>query len=296
MKYPVMNLGPRMGGMLEDYQNEINRLKDKLNKPNPGAYGYLPPSSQFPGPPPPPPPSAPSEPSGTATYFGPRPGPIVATGEPKPSNPNEITIIRKPAPPPPPPSGPSNPFSPRPSVVTGIPPAPYSEYNPPVPAPGSYGLPPLEPPSGGCQSGYTWTPSGCKKDVPTTPDRPPMYPPPPALTTPPSLTTTQTPATTGMVPTGGVNSTPPGATGGGAPVASTDCSGPGQFWDGRQCRGSVGSLPTIPGGGSSGVTAASEINAGAGAGGLTSVMGFMGKVRMAGVRPASPFLPQVRLR
>ncbi len=46
-RYPVMNLRPRprLGGLLEDYQAEINKFKTDLQKaypPNPGAYGYPP--------------------------------------------------------------------------------------------------------------------------------------------------------------------------------------------------------------------------------------------------------------
>ena len=41
----------RLGGMLEDYQNEINKFKsdlEKANPPNPGAYGYNPPPTNYP--------------------------------------------------------------------------------------------------------------------------------------------------------------------------------------------------------------------------------------------------------
>ena len=39
-------------------------------------------------------------------------------------------------------------------------------------------------------------------------------------------------------------------------AAQAACTGPGQFWDGRQCRGSVGSMPGLPGGMPGEVTAA----------------------------------------
>ncbi len=98
-RYPVMNLRPRpqLGGLLEDYQNEINHLKDQLYHGQ-AFSGYNPPPMQYPpsnppaNPPPPPGPAT----QGGATYFGPRPGPMVATGSPKPPNPNDITVVKPP--------------------------------------------------------------------------------------------------------------------------------------------------------------------------------------------------------
>lgn len=294
MRYPVVNLF-QMGGLLEDYQKENDAFKEKLSRlnqqaaaqyaaANPGPVYHAPQWPIEPPPPPPPPPPVTGQPGG-ATYFGPRPGPMVATGyppTPPPPNPNEIQVIVPPRPPPPPPPG--LPQNPPPTVSTGIPPLPHAF------GPSDYGYPPI-PPAQSCPPGYTWTPSGCLKDTPSIPDRPPMSQP-----------VVNAPQPTGMVPTGGggINSTPswntaPGALRSETPgVASVDC-GPGKFWDGRECRGSVGSIPTIPGGGGpSGTVAATGFNPGGGYGGAS----FMGQVPLR-ANPhelGAPRLPMLRIR
>lgn len=246
MRYPVVNLG----GLLEDYQLELTNLKDKLSNIAREAASQF--AARFPVPPfqpprfpsassipvrnpEPPPPPAPAGP----TYFPPRMGPIVATGTPPPPpkpDPNLIRVIvpKKPELPPRRPSG--LPLYPPNTVSTGIPPAPYSYPGPEPP------YPPIPEPQS-CPEGWTWTPSGCKKNTPSIPDIPPSsvrMPPPPISTTPPPSSPT------------GINSTPSWNTAPGATrpseTASVDC-GPGKFWDGRQCRGSVGAMPSIPGGG-----------------------------------------------
>lgn len=191
MRYPVVNLGARggrMGGMLEDYQNEINNLKAKLNT---GGYSqpgrtpvYMPP---LPPPPPIEPPSSP--PSAYAPAIS------VYTGASE-----EETL------PPYPPN----------TVSTGIPP---NLANPPWP-PIDYGYPPIPPP-GACPPGQTWTPSGCKPNVPSVD----QYLPPPPEPTP---TVTTTPPPPPSVETGMAPPSRPG-------VASVDC-GPGRYWDGVQCQ------------------------------------------------------------
>lgn len=279
MKYPVMNLRPRMGGMLEDYQNDINRLKAALNAQRSAFSGYTPPPSQYPPAPPLPPPAPPE--GGGATYFPPRQPGMVATGRPKPPNPNDITVVKPPAPPPVPTGGGLNPYGLRPGVVTGL---PESEptFRP------DFGYPPVpEKPTQECPPGYTWTPSGCLQNVPSI-DRTQVTQAPtvPTPTSSAMVPTIQTPATSGMVPGLSVNIQPssergPGATAGdGASVASMDC-GPGRFWDGTQCRGSVGSLPSIPGGamGPSGIS--NNINFNPGEAGASGGM-LLGRVRLMG--------------
>lgn len=290
MRYPVVNIY-RMGGLLDDYMAENNAFKDKLSRMNAAAAAaeaqaragqpvYHPPMypSEPPAPPPPPPP--PPQPSGGATYFGPRPGPMVATGSPKPPpppDPNLIQVIVPPKPQPPPQRPSGLPLYPPNTVSTGIPPRPY-EYGPPPQITDYY--PPI-PPAQSCPSGYTWTPSGCKKDVASEPQRPPIYhPPEPVPTVSPAATSVQTPSG----PTGMINSTPSWNTAPGASrppeggVASVDC-GPGQFWDGRQCRGSVGSIPTIPGGGGTAQATSSFGNFNPGdVGGATFANAMMGQV------------------
>ncbi len=258
IRYPVMNLRPRLGGLLEDYNNEINHLKDKLYHGQ-AFSGYNPPPMQYPpsnppaNPPPPPGPAT----QGGATYFGPRPGPMVATGSPKPPNPNDITVVKPPTPPP----TPGLPQYPQyPSVVTGAPGADY-QYPPIINF-----YPPVPTTPQPCPPGYTSTPSGCLKNTPTLPDRPPIQPPPPVET--PATSVTQ-------------NS-------GNGPYQATSGEGPGQcpegqFWDGVKCRGSVSSLPSIPTGGGSAPTETS-FGPGAASGpyGLLSGtrIGFLGQVRL----------------
>lgn len=74
----------RLGGMVEDYQNEINTLKEKLQRLGPGPYMQPAPVSLLPPPPPPPPPTPVFPPSvatggysapGTPPPPGPPPGP-----------------------------------------------------------------------------------------------------------------------------------------------------------------------------------------------------------------------------
>lgn len=282
MRYPVVNLRRvGMGGLLEDYQNDINSLKAKLNAQRSGFAGYTPPPNQYPpaGPLPPPPPPPPPPSPGPQTFHPPQP-PMVATGHPPPPNPNDITVYQPPAPEPPPPSGPSNPFAPYAKVATGIPPMPYGGYVPPIPGPEEPGMPPIKPPPGGgsCPEGTTWTPSGCLPNTPSIDRSRPL-----------SMVSPTNPTVPTMAPNSSVNSQPswntaPGATGqnasgGNASVPTTDC-GPGKFWDGTQCRGSVGSMPTMPGGFSgqtSGPVSAINPGAGAASGGGSA---FMGRVRL----------------
>jgi hypothetical protein len=292
VRYPVVNLRPRLGGMLEDYQNEINSLKTKLNAQRDAFSGYTPPPTTYPTaqPVPPPEPTPPPPPdTGGITYFHSGLGPISLPPTPPPAppplGPNDISVYQPPPPPPPPPSGLRDPYAPYAKVATGIPPSPYPDQ--PLPQPQD--LPPLRPqPGTSCPKGTTWTPSGCLPDTPSIPNPPPVSQLPPTPTLGP----------TGMAPQASVNSTPswnsaPGATNPYASVPSVDC-GPGQFFDGKQCRGSVGGLPTIPGGLTSGGSPVTTGNFGydpGAAAGATSVS-MIGSVRIrpgtlqpSGVRP-----------
>lgn len=296
MRYPVVNLvRPRMSGLSEDYQNEINALKTKLNAQRSAFSGYNPPPTTYPTAQPAQPPPTPQPPppdTGGITYFNSGLGPISLPPTPPPAppvlGPNDISVYKPPPPPPPPPSGMDNPYAPYSRVSTGIPPGPYPDYPPPLPT--GPDMPPLRPPKGSsCPAGTTWTPSGCLPDVASTPNPPPVSQLPPTPTLGP----------TGMAPQGSVNSTPswntaPGATNTDTGVASVDC-GPGQFFDGKKCRGSVASgLPTIPGGMTSGGSQITQGNFGynPGADGGATSLTMLGSVRIrpgtllpSGVRP-----------
>lgn len=241
---------------------------------------------------------------------------MVATGQPKPPDPNVVYPIVPRRPPEPEPEPPTYP-----GVVTGYPTKPPEGPPPPYkPGPLPTQTGPVATPGGGtprestipvCRScglnsGFQMisdldirnmgiNPASCRaypdsycepeppiEGEPT--EMPPTYEPVPSFDRyipPDAPTPVQTPATQSMVPTGGVNSTPswntaPGTTRppGTPGVASIDC-GPGKFWDGRQCRGSVGSMPTIPGGMTSSAVQATAFNAG---GGMTAASSFMGQV------------------
>lgn len=150
----------------------------------------------------------------------------------------------------PPPRPPLPPTLPGISVATGVP-----SRQPPLVAPPPPSYPPPAPVNPPVPSVDRWFPP-----VPTTAGVPATIP------------TTQTPATTGLVPPTPIPGTPP-------PVASTACP-PGQFWDGRQCRGSIGPMPGgIPGGESQGA-ATGVLNTGAP--GNFSMVGrlFLGMVKL----------------
>jgi hypothetical protein len=176
IRYRVVNLG----GMLEDYQNEINNLKAKLN---PGGYIQ---SGPVPMQPSPNPPGTTHQPPRPPRPFNPgatMPSPSAATGYP--------TEPPPPLPPLPPPSGPplggcppGTTWTPSgcqvnvPSVDRYIPYDPEPSEQPPVPSVDTYlqdvrspGQPqpsqPVSTPSAECPPGFTMTPAGCKPDVPT---------------------------------------------------------------------------------------------------------------------------------
>lgn len=197
------------------------------------------------------------------------------------------------------------------------------EAQPPVPSydpfqrprPTSY-VPPAPPPY------YQPIPTGT--GMPTMPALPGGGPIPAT----PSVPTMQTPATTGlaplpsvpMAPTGGASVVPapvetpsaparagafPGvqeatqnpyswnrAAGLPTPGAGGVPSCPqGQFWDGTQCRGAVGNMPSIPGGGEGGgVAAPMDLPMPQGMTAGSTLMGFRG-----GLFSRPGFLPQVRL-
>lgn len=127
VRYPVMNLRPaRMGGMLEDYQNEINAFKEKFqppaySQPGPNIIHEPPPSGasgttygpvrEFPKPPEP---------------WNPKPsgGPITAKPVASEPDPNLIQVIVPPRPPEPAPPT-------YPGVVTGYPTRPPEGPPPP---------------------------------------------------------------------------------------------------------------------------------------------------------------------
>lgn len=282
MRYPIMNLH-RIGGMLEDYQKENDAFKEKLSKLNreaeqkwaqehPGPVHHPP---MFPSYPPFSEPPTEAAPYGRVVDFGPPPRPplpptlpgiSVATGVPS----RQPPLVAPPPPsyPPPPPINPPvasvdpwrPPMAPLPprlppplpgiSVATGVP-----SRQPPLVAPPPPSYPPPAPVNPPVPSVDRWFPP-----VPTTAGVPATIP------------TTQTPATTGLVPPTPIPGTPP-------PVASTACP-PGQFWDGRQCRGSIGPMPGgIPGGESQGA-ATGVLNTGAP--GNFSMVGrlFLGMVKL----------------
>lgn len=299
MKYPVMNLRPiRLGGMLEDYQNEINSFKEKLqqiNPPNPGAYGY--------------PPSNPNE-TGT-TGPGEQGGAV--------EFPNRFAREFPYRPPAPGGFGAGAPPAPGVSVTGGIPMGP----------PTAPELPPLPPQTPGkCDAGYSWIAGvGCVKDTPSNPDRPPMGPtipvnpgprkggfgpgspelpgtsvatgiisepaPPPKPPPPPVPTpakgcpegTTQTPS--GCLPN---VASPPNRPPANPSLPPSSFSGgecpPGTFFDGRRCRGSIASgggisLPGEATGAASAVTGfQGDLNPGTIS--AASFAGGIGQVRLVG--------------
>jgi len=325
---------PRLGGLLEDYQNEVNSFKDKLNQinpPNPGAYGYTPPPTNFP-------------PAGST---GGTQGPSGAPGA------SGMTPFSPPVP---------NPFG------AGAGPLPMSVAtggNPTPPAgPGNEpeeGLPlhqPGEVKQFSCAKNETMTPAGCRPNVPSidyprqlfppvppvsvatggtyggpTPP-PPLPPPPPGPVTPtgpnvPSIDTRPLvkpmpplppPMPPGVATTGGGinaggnswNSMPNAGQsgqvqqgGGPAPVASVDC-GPGGYWDGRSCQGTnknagggrAGLISAAAGMGPSGAAAAASAGLpNVPIGGEISPTSLLGPVRLVLRRGqlGSPVIRRVRL-
>lgn len=308
-------------GMLDRYNCQNDEFRDRMNRRNQEAarawaeqhptppYEPMFPSSTIFSPP------EPADGSGMVRDFGseptppprPLPPPMVATGYPPapkpPTGPTTIPVIFPPVPPPQPTGLP--PYGPRPGVVTGIPSINPTTFIPPEPPnypPPEY--PPVPTPGAGVDPQLMLT--GCYKcgsgfetlrafDAKNRPDCVKMSaeacqggnpPPPPELPNIPStgIPTTGTPQqgipTTGIPTTGMLTpaaplpgTTPP-------PVASTQCP-PGQFWDGRQCRGSVGPMPGgVPGGGSSDITTGLQ-NMPSGGGSMYSGIGSR--------------LPQVRL-
>lgn len=204
MRYPIVNMKHRMGGILEDYESEINRLKDKLYHPT--TSQLPPPPKQFP-PADPYPPAAPSGP--VACYTCPDGSAYWGAAQPG-CKPNNLTKFQcegaqfarplEPPPPPPttteidtegtgrppimvhggdeiPPPVPTPPASPggHAPVVTGIPTGDYGAppiSYPPVPEPG----PETQP----CPPGTTrLVPGGpCVPDVATGDELHRRYPPP----------------------------------------------------------------------------------------------------------------------
>jgi hypothetical protein len=69
-----------------------------------------------------------------------------------------------------------------------------------------------------------------------------------------------------------------------APAQTPSCP-PGQFWDGRQCRGSVASMPSLPGGGDASVATGVQ-NIPGGSYGNFGSMGYLGAVRLVASRAA----------
>ena len=132
----------RLGGMLEDYQNEINALKDKLSRLQKPYMQPEPPPSAFPAAPPyPPPPPPPPPPSGQLNCYT-RPDGSAYWGYPDGvSTPNNLTEFQcmgaanpRPVEPPEPPSVTSEVDYPG----TGMPPISVEagdEVPPPVPNP-----------------------------------------------------------------------------------------------------------------------------------------------------------------
>lgn len=181
MRYPVVNLGSRLDGMLEDYENEINDLKAKLN---PGGYSQPGPTPVYTPPPPPRPPVVspnPITPGGQAPPVSvatgyptvPAPQPPVPQPEgirtfpgackanetwtPTGCKPNVASVDRYIGPARTPQEPPIPPGAPPLSVATGYPTSPG-----PTPL-----VPPPPAAAGGCGPNETWTPTGCKPNVAT---------------------------------------------------------------------------------------------------------------------------------
>lgn len=117
---------------------------------------------------------------------------------------------------------------------------------------------------------YPWNlPSELPPSVPTE-DKPPYRPFSPRNIPEGAYSPVPTPGTGVQQSRGGVFQP--------APVASTQCP-PGQFWDGRRCRGSVGTMPSLPGGGAQGSATGLQTPWG---GGFTNYAGaaFMGAIRL----------------
>lgn len=247
MRYPVMNL-IRMGGLLEDYQKENDALKEKLNKLNKDA------SDKWNRDHPTPPYSGPLFPS--TPPFSPEPtaaplGPVKDFGP----GPGAITA-----------TGPRPTAPPRAPVPTPGRPVTVPIVVPPAPPPPSEGLPPFAPRP------------GVVTGIPT--HEPPISPP----WLPPGLPPPETPPPYAAVPS--VDPWHPPKPPTPPPVESAMCP-PGQFWDGRMCRGSIGPMPGgVPGGGTQGAATGIQMPGG---GGFSNYAGaaFMGAVRL--VAAPSPF-------
>jgi len=271
---------------IRKYCDGADAVLDTVVKPGPGTPPAIPPSQDMvpstdrtrpPEPPPPPneyPPVATGQRGPGRGAFGWRPSvvtgqpgpgftpppsppmPIPTGSEPEPEMPQPVPTGQQPSPPPPPP-----PYTPPPSVAT---------------------------PSVGCWyvmgKGYMWgeRPSGGESTGLNQKDCQDLI----ARDLDVRGLSVQTPQGQTSQQTGTVNSTPSWNTAPGATrpqdngVASVDC-GPGKFWDGTKCRGSV-SMPSLPGGipgDSGGMTAStsfSDFNPGA-----VSATSFMGRRRVA---------------
>lgn len=134
----------RLGGLLEDYQKEVQKFKEE-HQPKP----YWQPGPNIinqPPPPPPPPPKTPtSSGGGSEGPIGPK-APEGSSGMPA------ISVATGAPPPPPPP-----PFVPSPSAATGFPTSPPEEYPPVPPYPPPTGGTPVATPGAGTEYSDTFT-------------------------------------------------------------------------------------------------------------------------------------------
>lgn len=271
MRYPVVNLH-RMGGLLEDYQAENLAFKEKLSRMNAEAAARE--SAARAGQPVYHPPRLPSNvmpskydpcPSGQSRSQSP---PFDCLRDVTTENPYTFQPGTRPVKP-----GftPTGPFVPVGVATGGGTPRPWTNEPPPM----TFEVPErgLRP----CDPGYSRSPSppyDCLKDVTTGDPLAPFRYNPPTIPASQQQVTPAEPATQGMVPSGGAPTQPPV----GEAVASVDC-GPHGFWDPiqRKCRGSVGTIPNIPGG-------------------LTSATTFTSAMQAAPISAAASFMGQVPLR
>lgn len=265
-RYPVVNLR-RMGGLLEDYERSNLEFKEKLDKINREARAreeaaragqpvYVPPTI------PPNLPDTPMTPCPPGQTRSQSP-PFACLQDVTTPNPYTFAPGTRPVKPGFTPTGPTVPVG----VATGGgTPGPWRGE----PLPPTFEVPEraLQP----CEPGYSRSPSPpypCLKDV-TSGD-------PERNVVPPTIPIQQT---TGMAPGGAM--VPTQYSWNTAPnvlrpyedqegVASVDC-GPNRFWDGRQCRDSVGSMPSIPGG------AAASLDPSTLTAPMTAATSFLGQV------------------
>ncbi len=289
-RYPVMNLRPRpqLGGLLEDYQNQIDKLKTDLQKaspPNPGAYGYPPPLPNTP--------SVPMPAGLSDAEIGGVCGMVKKFDAGTPAEkltaqrqiqamhdklssydqdkldqyiqkmcPSAYQNLTTPTPPPPPPPTPPGEVSVyRPPVRT---PPGYNQRPPlpppPVATPGSpisvWAPPPQPPPPTpmqtqypGMVTGYPTKPAPYRDYPPVATEQPAGVKCKPDETWTPAGCRKNTPTIdTSRRPATTTSYVPPSENTG-AQVATGGGCPRGQFWDGVKCRGSVSSLPSIPTGG-----------------------------------------------